>query len=176
MNVDQEHCPDPVAPQSELTPTEAPRPFIPPEIEQVIERMSARYIADLRTLEVELSQRVQATEGETLDVLPSELEHQQDISPAQIENDSSGFPSSETPILRSAEAPSLQPMQAQQSQSAQFREHFARPQAQDQSVNGLERLRQKGRDIRFSYWLSVLFLSWVVGALIGIGIVLFLME
>jgi ATP-binding cassette subfamily B protein len=64
-------------PQLELTPPAVPRPVTLTEIEQVIEHMSARYMADLRALSEELSQRVQAIdrERETLEVPPSELKH-----------------------------------------------------------------------------------------------------
>lgn len=174
MNVDQEHYSDLVAPQSELTASAGPRPVIPAEIEQVIERMSARYIADLRALSEELSQHVHATESEaeTLEAPRSELEHRQDTLPTQIENANSGFPGPEIPIRQAA--PDSQSAHTQQRPIAQFREYLAQPQAQHQRLNRLGMLRQKGRAILS--WVVILFVIWVISVLVGIGITLFLMK
>src|SRR3712207_4951506 len=125
-------------PQTELDLTAAPQQVPLVEIEQVIERISASYSAEVRALWEELRQRVQAMEHETVDVLPSERAQPQDIRPAQTKNASTGSRSGAAATTL-AEAPPSHSAQAPQHQIAQFPESVARPQAQP--------WRRKRRDV-----------------------------
>jgi hypothetical protein len=172
MDRDQAHASDLSAVQSELTPPEAPRPGTPPALEQVVEHMSARYMADLRALSKELSQRVQTTERETLEAPPSELEHQQNTLLAQTESASTDVPGPETPVPHAAEVATSQSAETQQRQIAPFPEHFARSQTQHQTLSVLERLKELA--ILFWPWIFLVFLMGAVGVLLGISITLLL--
>ncbi len=163
MNRDHEHPADPLAPAPELPAAEPPPTITSLEIEQVIERVSARYIADLQALKKQLRPPLPHKGSERLETHPSEPE-QQDTLPAQTETARISFPEPEIPVSPRATAPTPQAAPAQQGQFAQAAVPDVRP--QHPRLTWGERLQQKGWSLNSLYWAVI----WVVAMLIGLGI------
>ncbi len=105
MHVDHEPVAAPGELPAEPTPLQAPRPSIPPELEQVITHLSAPYLAEVRALGEELRQRLPTTARATFEVLPSVLEPPPDPHAAQPATAWAGVPAPQRPIPPVAPTP-----------------------------------------------------------------------
>ena len=167
MSTQEEPPSNPDAPRAKRDPTEAPNQAGPDEIEQVIARISAKYIANLRALSEELIQQPLPAENEhsSLPAQTGAFERQREATPAAAENVSPGF--------ASPEAPASQPMPATVSPIDQFRDYIAGPAVQRQARQELANLGSETYSAPSAYRTVIAFMLCGLAVLVVIGVVLF---
>jgi hypothetical protein len=165
--------PNSLAPRAKPEPTETPERVVPAELEQIIERASAQYRADLRTFGEELGRRMEDTgrECETLEASPGAREPQQGVPQAQAELASSNVPGPEASAPKAAAAPIPGTAQTQPGQSDQSRAYRAQLQAQHEGPHVLVKPQQEGPTRPFAYRLVFIFVL-CAAILIAISILL----
>jgi hypothetical protein len=143
-----------------------PQQVTPARIEQIIDRISARHLADLRALREELRQPVQTTERERepLAVLPSACAQPQNIQQAQVKTSRSGVPTPALLLPPPAAAPPAHAAPAPQRQLAHVPAPVAPPPVRPQRRTGAERL--EARTVHPFYWA----LLYGVVTLISLGL------
>jgi hypothetical protein len=163
--MEQEPVTDSHVPQPARSLPRTPRPVMPAAIEQVIERTSASFNADVQALRAELRHRLQGTGSQTTDPGSGPLEHQETLA-VRTEPLTPGASDREVSTLPGASARSLPAAPGPQRRMARSSEPRAWRQGQRRIYAWWDELWLQGQMVSYRHIVVI----WIVCLIIGFGI------